>query len=60
MEINLNLQEKIITRQTYDVLSLVGDVGGLVDGLLYVGAFLMWPYSTYKLRAYLLSSLFRR
>lgn len=54
------MREKVIMRETYDVLTFVGDVGGLLDGLLILGNLFLWPYTTFKLRSYLLSSLFRR
>ena len=60
MELNLKLKEKIIFRETYDVLSFIGDVGGLADGLLMLFSFLLSPYTSFKLRSYLLSHLFRR
>ena len=34
IEINVNSKMKITTRNTYDILSWLGDVGGLVDCLL--------------------------
>ena len=47
-------------RGTYDVLSFVGDVGGLADGLLMLINFILSPYTSFKLKSYLLSHLFRR
>lgn len=60
MEVNLKLQEKVIMRDTYDFLSFIGDVGGLADGLLMLVSFLLSPYTSFTLRSYLLTGLFRR
>lgn len=60
MEVNLKAKEKVAMRQTYDFLQFVGDVGGLADGLLMLGSFLLSPYTSFKLRSYLLTHLFRR
>ena len=60
MEVNMKLKEKVTMRDTYDVLSFVGDIGGLVDGLMMLGSFLLSPYTSFKLRSYLLSHLYRR
>ena len=60
IELNLKLKEKIIMRETYDVLTFVGDVGGLADGLLMLFSFMLSPYTSFKLRSYLLTHLFRR
>ena len=59
IEFNLDLRVRIINRQTYDILSWLGDLGGLVDALYYVTQALMIPYTSYALRSSLLRMLFR-
>lgn len=59
VELNLHQQKRIITRQTYDLLQFLGDVGGLVDCLWIIGKFILIPYTSYSLKQLLLLSLFR-
>ena len=54
LEFNLDLRVRIINRQTYDILSWLGDLGGLVDALYYVTQALMIPYTSYALKSSLL------
>lgn len=48
-----------INRETYDLLSWLGDLGGLIDALYYVIFFFLKPFTTFRLSNLLLSSLFR-
>ena len=40
-EIKLNPDVKVFKRQIYTVLDVIGDIGGLLDGLTAIGGFLM-------------------
>ena len=46
-------------RETYDLLSWLGDIGGLIDALRYAITFLMAPYTAFSAKSKLLRSLFR-
>ena len=41
VEIDLDMRKLVITRQTYDLLSWLGDIGGLTDAFLLIGKFFM-------------------
>ena len=43
--IYLDHEEKLYKREVYSTLSMVGDIGGLFDGLLIVAGFLVTPYN---------------
>ena len=54
------LQDKIvIERQTYSTLDWLGDVGGLYEMLILIGAFFMYPISQFSLSAAILVKNFR-
>ena len=44
----------MIERQTYSLLDLLGDVGGLFDALKLIGGVLMFPFVQFSLRMTLL------
>ena len=46
-------------RQTYDILSCLGDIGGLTDCLLLASQLFLYPFTSYSLQTFLLSRLFR-
>ena len=46
-------------RETYGVLSWLGDIGGLTDCLLLLGRLLLKPFTSFSLQTFLLSGLFR-
>ena len=46
---------KQIERSTYNALEWLGDLGGLIDALRLIGAFLIAPLSAFKLKGELLS-----
>ena len=50
------LTERIVERQTYSLLELLGDTGGLFDGLRIITKILILPFTRYALRAMLVSS----
>ena len=47
----------MIERQTYSLLELMGDVGGLFDCLIIIGKFLVLPIASFALNEILLQSL---
>ena len=49
----LNANLKQISRKTDSLLDWLGDCGGLLDGLNFIGTVLSNPYSTYALHAQL-------
>ena len=59
MNFNLVQNIKYTTRQTYDILSWLGDCGGLKDGFFGLGQIIMSAFSAYRLKTLLLSTLFR-
>lgn len=47
------------TRQTYDVSTYLGDIGGLASILFMIGQVLIKPYNSFGLQTFLLTRLFR-
>ena len=45
-------------RQTYSMLELFGDVGGLLEALKLLGGFVVMPIATFALKAKLLYLIF--
>ena len=56
--IELDFSLTTYERQTYSMLEFVGDIGGLFDGLNYIGIFLVAPIANYAMRMELLTSSF--
>ena len=48
----------VTSRQTYSLLDWLGDLGGLLDALRYIGMLFMAPVSSWALRSTLMSKLF--
>ena len=46
-------------RSTYDILSWLGDVGGLADALLRLVQFILMSFTTFNVKSFLLTYLFR-
>ena len=59
LEVNFSPHSKTINRQTYGLLDWLGDMGGLLDALLVIGAIFMTPFAQFALESKLLSSIFR-
>ena len=57
--LELSKSQTTIERQTYSMLELMGDVGGLLDGLKIVGGFFVTPIASFALRVKLLASGFK-
>ena len=49
----------IITRNTYDMLSYLGDVGGLTDMLFLIAQLIMKPFTGFTYSSTLLAMMFR-
>lgn len=58
---HLLLDQRVLqyNRSTYDVLSWLGDIGGLVDCLLLIGRMFLLPMTTFNMHSILLTYLFR-
>ena len=41
---------KTYNRETYNLLMFLGDIGGLLDGLMITGDFLIGPFATIALQ----------
>ena len=48
-----------INRSTYDILDCLGDVGGLMDILVLIFKIIMLPFTTFNLKSFLLTTMFR-
>lgn len=59
LEVNVNTSIKAYTRETYDVLSWLGDCGGLRDGVIWIGSVIISAFSSYSMKNLLLTTLFR-
>lgn len=49
MAIMFDQNMTVIERSTYSLLELLGDVGGLIDGLRYIGIIILSPFMIFKL-----------
>ena len=49
----------MIDRKTYSILELLGDVGGLFDGLKTIGGFFVTPIASFALKVALAASDFK-
>ena len=56
--VELHQKSLAIERQTYSVLELVGDVGGLYDGLNLILSFFIAPLGRFALNKKLFSAMF--
>ena len=58
---DIELSQDLISwnRQTYSFLDLVGDIGGLYDGLKLIGKAMIVPFSWFGLHVSLLMNIFR-
>ena len=54
----VNPNVKTIERQTYDFLSLLGDIGGLIEILFYSLRLFLLPFSAIQMRALLTNRLY--
>ena len=54
----LNAKKKVFERQTYSLLEWLGDVGGLYDGELLIGRFIVGPLADFAVSSALLTKIF--
>ena len=59
LEVNLDTKLLSFNRSTYDMLTWIGDIGGLTDALLLMLEFMLMPFMTFNLKSFLLTTLFR-
>ena len=41
---------KTYNRETYNLLTFIGDIGGVLDGMLFIGEFFVGPFATIALQ----------
>lgn len=58
-EINFSQDTKFINRDTYGLLNILGDLGGVLDALYLLFFALIRPIAKFSLFATILSSVFR-
>ena len=58
--LNLNLEINTFERQTYSLLELISDIGGLFDGLCLILAKIIAPIAALALQSELLTNIFRQ
>ena len=51
--------KQVTVRQTYGLLDYFGDIGGLIDFLYYIVAFVLHPLWQFFYSSHMLTSLFR-
>ena len=59
VEVLLDFDKREVNRNTYDTLAMLGDVGGLQQGLDWIGILLVSWYSSRNGRSFWIASLFR-
>ena len=59
-DIYVTLDALVTERESYSLLEWLGDIGGLLDALQYIGRFLVGPVAAFSLKTQLLGSVFRR
>ena len=55
----LKNEEEVFKRQVYSILGMIGEVGGLYDGLLIITGFFLSAYNASTFTQELLKSLFK-
>jgi hypothetical protein len=58
VQINPSFDLAVYSRQTYDILKLIGDVGGLASGMISLFFFFATTYSKLNATAFVLHKLF--
>ena len=49
-----------INRQTYNLLEWLGDIGGLLDAMLFIAQLALWPVYNFNVTNHLMKRLFRK
>ena len=57
--IDLSPNLVVVQRETYDLLTWLGDVGGIADALYLLGNIILMPFTAYSFQSNLLSRMFR-
>lgn len=60
VEVLLDFDKREVNRNTYDTLAMLGDVGGLQQGLDWIGILLVSWYSSRNGRSFWVATLFRQ
>ena len=55
---SLSTDMQVTERRAYSILEWLGDVGGLLDALRYIGYYLITPITAFKMRVALLTQSF--
>ena len=56
--INLSPDLQVVQRQTYSLLEWLGDIGGLLEALKYLGIVVLLPLRSFMLKNELISTIF--
>ena len=59
IEFNMALDQQNWAREAYSLLDYLGDMGGLLDILLHIGALAVEPVAMFTLKTTLLTTFFR-
>ena len=59
LHLTIDSDKKITIRHAYGLLDLCGDIGGLLDGLIYLISFAFSPFWKFSFKSYMLTKLFR-
>ena len=49
-----------VNRQTYNLLEYLGDIGGLLDAMLFIAQLVLWPVYNFNVSSYLMKRMFRK
>ena len=55
----MNLDRMTWNRQTYSILDWLGDIGGLLDIMIYMGYLMVYPVVSFTMNTTLMASFFR-
>ena len=59
MRISLKDEVKVVKRKVYTILDMVGDIGGLYDGLIIITSFILTLYNTSAFDSALVANIFK-
>ena len=55
----MSLDSMMWSRQTYSILDWLGDIGGLLEIMFYIGSVLVEPVANFTLHTTMMASFFR-
>lgn len=58
LQINLSYDQNVISRQTYDLLLFLGDIGGLNGALAVLGTLIVGWYSQFNADSFIVTTLY--